>query len=1111
MNTHLKPICRWVAAGLITVGASTITSQALAATTLAGTKINNLATVNYTDEYNNPYSADSNEATVIVAQIYSATLEQDRNKTAAPGQAVNLAHTLTNTGNGIDTYIITYAQGLPAGDTRGTDTIDADSILMYNDEDGFGTVDTGEPLLADGTVITLNPGESIDLVLVAAVPVTALDTDTLGVLLTAKAYEGTGAAVNDKVEDIGDNNDSADDTNADLIRITGDAVVNINKKATPLNGMGTETSLGIDLDGDPATDLPVNLIRYEVDANNTGNKAAEDVTLFDGAPEGTVLVKTSTGSTYNPSSSGLLTINGDTPITTADDLTDESSHGVDLDQDGAATDNGEADLDGGVDLNGNGNATDTGVAGVYAIDESLPPSSSISMTFYVAYSPATTSGDTAFSNTAYVCADLDGDGAYTSPGECNDPDPLTKGPGTSNKTTTDSETTYGVDISDTGTDHNGDFTGNGGGDEDTDTTPNDTQRVDTAAAGSEVVFFNIVTNNGNAADTFNLSYDTATSTFPADTVVEYWNATGTAKLLDTSVPSDSIDDTGSIPASTCTDADTTQYGFTIKCNQKLIQVIAKLPASSGAKATESTMKVSATSNAEPSKTDDKTESLGAITGPTVDVANRPFTPADMTPDPTADVHPVDVSDGFDNSDVAMSFDDVALGSIVDANIYIANKGGTGDSFSLTAEGSYNTATTTWDTLLPAGWSVKFYDGGITSGLDGTVIAAATNSEITATATLPANAVQLVVAKIQVPTDAVQALADSNQANTIDGNATPDGDKDYIISIVVESAATGAKDRKVESIDVKSLASISITPTALTNQVQAGGTADYQHKLTNTGNTVEVIEITSSNNKPDFTNTIRIDTDGDGSPDTELGNICTDAFAAGTIQVQQPDGITVLTIPVTCDDAADTTPEFTLNPGEEIPLDVKVLTPNSAGAGLVNQTTIDAVTTGGSGLAVDAKDSTEIVDGMVRLSKFAALDSDCDGTPDTPKSFKVQVEGVEPGHCIIWKLVAWNQGTTDAMNTVISDQLTEYTDFETVGGVVGGLSKCLNTLDTTTIKFFPDADYALTDEDLGALCNPEIAVTGGSITQLLSGSDVTFTVGTLTAGDKAVGQFIVKVK
>ncbi len=66
----------------LTVGAGTITSQALAATssTLAGTEIKNLASVSYEDTFGNPYQADSNEAVVTVAQIYGATLEADRIK-----------------------------------------------------------------------------------------------------------------------------------------------------------------------------------------------------------------------------------------------------------------------------------------------------------------------------------------------------------------------------------------------------------------------------------------------------------------------------------------------------------------------------------------------------------------------------------------------------------------------------------------------------------------------------------------------------------------------------------------------------------------------------------------------------------------------------------------------------------------------------------------------------------------------------------------------------------------------------------------------------------------------------------------------------------------------
>ncbi len=311
----------------------------------------------------------------------------------------------------------------------------------------------------------------------------------------------------------------------------------------------------------------------------------------------------------------------------------------------------------------------------------------------------------------------------------------------------------------------------------------------------------------------------------------------------------------------------------------------------------------------------------------------------------------------------------------------------------------------------------------------------------------------------------------------------------------------------------SLAAISLTPTAITNQVEAGGTASYSHVLENTGNTTEDILLTSTNNKPDFSNTIRIDTDGDGVADTELGNVC-----AGTppspIQVMQNDKINVVTVEVICDNAADTTPEFTLEPGEQIPLDVTVLTPSSAPNGLVNITDITAQTTGGSALTVNAQDSTEIVEGQVRLYKYATLDSDCDGTPDGDKEFVVQFDGIAPEQCIIWKLVAWNQGTTDAMNTLIQDQLTEYTDFATVGGVVGGLTDCRNTTDVGAIEMPTSATYALKVADVGALCNPTTATGGdinGNITVVAGASNVTFDVGTLLAGDKAVGQFIVKIK
>ncbi|MCG3865475.1 hypothetical protein I3259_15550 [Photobacterium sp. Ph5] len=982
---------------------------------------------------------------------------------------------------------------------------------MYHDKNGNGTADTGEPVINNDDVVSVGRGQSYDIILVAAVPVTAVGTDTIGITLTAKAYEGTSGPVTGAVSDEGIDYDGAPDTNADLIRITTDAVVNINKTATHIVGAGTEASLGIEVDTDGGNDLPVNLIKYEIKATNTGNKAAEKLVIFDGVPEGTVLVKTSTGSLYNPTSSGFLGINGDTPITAEDDITNEALVGVDLDKDGNQTDNGETDLDGGLDLNGNGSDTDMGIAGVYAIDESLAQSSSVLMTFYVAYSPSLVPGDTEFYNTAYACADLDGDNAYISPGECNDPNPQTAGPDTSDKTKTDSETKYGIDITDTGINHNGDFTGNGGGDDDG--TSDDIQTVDTAAAGSEVIFFNIVTNEGNVDDIFNLSYDTGTSTFPADTIVEYWNADGSAKLVDNSSPTDNIDDTGQIFASTCDNSSPqTLYGFTINCNQKLIRVVVKLPAN-GAKTTESTMTVTATSNGDNSLSDTKIEKLGEISAPTVDVANRPFTTAEM--DVSVDVQPVDVSDGFDKTDVAQHFNDVALGSIVNADIYIANKGGVSDSFTLGAEGSYNTGSSSWNAALPAGWSVTFIDNGITNGLTGAVIKAPSSTVITQTSSLAPNAVQHVIAKISVPSDTAQALANSNQADAIDGNATPDGDLDYIISIVVTSDSTLASNRKVEAIDVESFAAIAISPTARNQQVEAGGTVSYAHTLTNTGNTTEDILLTSTNNKPGFSNTILIDINGNGTLDTELGNVCSILGGSGTVDVLQTDNVTVITVEVTCDDATDTTPEFTLEPGEKIPMSVTVLTPNSASNGLVNITDIKGETTGGSGLEVNAKDSTKIVEGQVRLRKYASLDGNCDGVADNDKDYRVQYDDIKPGQCIIWKLVAINQGTTDAMNTVISDQLTGYTEFADVSGNIGGLLECRNMTDTGDIKQPTSADYALKFDDVGPLCNPS-AGTGGdidsAITVVAGESNVIFTVnGPLVAGDIAVGQFVVKIK
>ncbi|WP_233426554.1 beta strand repeat-containing protein [Photobacterium carnosum] len=1087
MNTHLKPISVWVAAGLITVGAGLLSSQALAATA-AGTDIKNLATVTYEDESGNSYTATSNEAVVTVAQIYSATIEQDLNTTGSPGQTVYLPHVLTNTGNGADTYTLTFAQNLPGTDTRGTDTIDATTLKLFNDANNNGQPDAGETEFTSGDTVTLNAGEQMNLMLAAAVPTTAVPGDTLGVTLEAEAHDGTPSPVDGSVTDIGDNNDVLPDTNASLITVTNDAVVNITKSATHLENVGTEAALGIDLDGDGGTDRELSLIRYTVTVSNTGNTDAKDVTIFDGIPEGTVYVASSTGGLYDASSSGLLTVNGDTPIDFAANLVDESTHGVDLDQD-TNVDIAESGIDGGLDLNSNGNTTDTAVPGVYAIDSQLASNTTISMTFYVAYSPETTMGDTDIGNVAYSCSDLNGDGLFDGPGECNDPDPTTAGPDPSNPTTTTTTTTSGVVIIDTGTE-----TGTSGGG-DADGSENSIQEVDSAAAGSEVFFYNKIINNGNTTDSFDLS--TVNISFPAGTTFEYWNTDGTAQLVDTN--GNVTPDSGPVDPSTCIDAAVTIDGITVNCNETLFRVVAKLPSDAANSPTPFEATTTATSYNDATQISSKKERLVAITAPTVDIANTPIT----TIDPTVDVDPVLLAGGvLTSADVATVFNDQPLGSTVVAPIYIANEGGSSDSFLLSAEGSYNG--TSWETALPTGWSVVFKHNGIDIDADGVVDIAATGNVITSTPTIPAGAVLWVNAEITIPSDPTQALADSDQTAAIDTNS--DNDKDYIISLVAKSTASGADNRKVEAFDVATDASIDITPASLSNQIEPGGSVTYDHTLGNNGNTTETVDLSSGNNMTGFNNTITVDTDGNGTPDTEVGNLC-DTPVTTPIIVQQADGSTV-NVEVTCDatDGSDTVPTLTLEPGETIPMEVTVFAPTDATSGTNNLTTITAVSTTDPTVTAQGQDNSEVVKGQVRLYKYADLDTGCTGVADTDKTFlKQQTTKVKPEECVVWKLIAVNEGTSDALNTVITDQLTEYSQFHAGGSLVS----CRNTTDSGTVVAQAATTYPLASDDLGPLCNPS-STTGTDVTGVVSGNTVTFTVGTLVPGDKAVGHFVVKI-
>lgn len=471
----LKPLAQ-ASAALALAGSTMVLSPSLLAATAAGTEIKNLATVTYEDSAGNSYSAQSNEAVVTVAQVYSATIGSDLDVNAAAGQQVYLPFVLENTGNGTDTFQLGAINGITGGDN-----IDSSSIAVYHDTNGNGQPDAGEPLVSS---ITLAAGGIANLVVSVQVPTTATANQTLGVTLTAQALEGTGAAIVGSVADLtaGGGRDTLDDTNESLLTISDDAVLVVTKSSTH--------------------DAAANEITYTVTVKNNGSSSANDVVIFDGLPENTALVSSSV--------SGLLASNGDTLDTSG--VLDEISVGRDLNGDNDASDATEADL--GFDLNTDGDTLDSNVEGVFAVDAELAANATVTLVYTVSYDPAALGGGYAINNVAHSAGDLDGDG-------------LADDPVDSNQVTDVIDQAYGVTITDTGIDAAASV--NDGGDDDA--TGNDDQLVDSIAAGGVVQFLNVISNTGNGDDIFELSVNPGN--FPTGTVFTYWDATGSVQLTDT--------------------------------------------------------------------------------------------------------------------------------------------------------------------------------------------------------------------------------------------------------------------------------------------------------------------------------------------------------------------------------------------------------------------------------------------------------------------------------------------------------------------------------------------------------------------------------------------------
>lgn len=178
----MKPSITRNAIALAIVTAGAYGTQALAATA-AGTSITNQASATYMDSTLTSRTATSNTVVTVVQQVASIGLTAGSAKYAAAGATVTYAHTITNNGNGADTFALTSAN---------SGAFSMANVVFYADANADGIADNATPITSTGSLVA---GGVYHVVAVATLPAGAANgaANTL-VVTTTSAFNGAVTA-----------------------------------------------------------------------------------------------------------------------------------------------------------------------------------------------------------------------------------------------------------------------------------------------------------------------------------------------------------------------------------------------------------------------------------------------------------------------------------------------------------------------------------------------------------------------------------------------------------------------------------------------------------------------------------------------------------------------------------------------------------------------------------------------------------------------------------------------------------------------------------------------------------------------------------------------------